>query len=218
MKFILIIFIHFLIAASFGNELLEISKTGDLIFIKSTSSQSDVIEVVTKSDKTHVGIIIKEAGKTFVFEAINVVSITPIEQFLKRAKGGKFSIKRVQHPKVNFDDPKVVAQFLYAAKKYKGRSYDIYFEWGADLIYCSELVWLVYFDTFSTENDLFELSKKEKWSIFRSSIENDTAAVELMRRRYAGRGGQPNWNGDVVTPVAVYNSALLVELKEDSTF
>ena len=194
-------------------ELIDQSKTGDLIFIKSTSSQSDVIEAVTKSSKTHVGMIVKEAGKTYVYEAINVVSITPIDQFLKRAKNGKFEIKRVNHPLVDLNDPKVVTKLLLKAKKYKGKRYDIYFEWGQDLIYCSELVWLIYHDTFSTEKVSFELSKKEKWSVFKSKIENDPEASRLMRSRYAGRGGHPNWNGDVVTPVAVFDSALLQNIK-----
>lgn len=111
-------------------------RSGDLIFHTSLSSQSKVIQRATGSELSHVGIVeVEESGRAFVVEAISQVSRTDLRKWIARGSKGKFAVFRI------VDLPSAKArEFLSAAKKYLGRSYDIYFTGANEEIYCSELV------------------------------------------------------------------------------
>lgn len=45
-------------------------------------------------------------------------------------------------------------------EKFKGKPYDIYFEWSDDKIYCSELVWKIYKHALDIEIGQLELHRQ----------------------------------------------------------
>ena len=90
-----------------------------------------------------MGIIYKQGSEYYVFEAVQPVKLTPLKEWVARGEKQKYVVKRLK----NAD--KVLNEFTLkkmkeVGEKYRGKSYDIYFEWSDDKIYCSELVWKIY--------------------------------------------------------------------------
>ncbi len=85
-----------------------------------------------------------------------------------------------------------------AGEKFKGKNYDIYFEWSNDKIYCSELVWKIY-----KEAAGIEIGKLEKLSDFDL---NSGVVKQIMKKRY---GDNIPMNEKVISPAAMFNSEKL---------
>lgn len=116
---------------------------GDIIFQTSLSEQSKAIQLATKSEYSHCGIIFKEGNDFFVFEAVQPVKRTPLDQWITRGKNGKYMIKRLK----NADQvltPDALSKMKEIGNQFFGKKYDLTFEWSDDKIYCSELVWKIY--------------------------------------------------------------------------
>ena len=91
-----------------------------------------------------------------------------------------------------------------AGDKYKGLPYDPHFGWGDDKIYCSELIWKVY----KAALDL-EVGRLEKLKDF--NLDHPLVQSKL-KERY---GDKLPVEETVISPVAIYNSELLQEVKVD---
>jgi len=125
-------------------------QNGDIIFQSSKSNQSRAVELATRSPYSHMGIIYIKENKPYVYEASNVVKLTEFKTWVKRGKKSKYEIKRLKNHSALLNEEKM--EKLYeAGKKYQGKSYDLYFEWSDDKIYCSELVWKIYRDALGIE-------------------------------------------------------------------
>lgn len=117
-------------------------ESADLIFQTSASNQSYAIMWASKSLFSHVGMIERDGGKTYVIEAIGKVSRTPLSKWIKRGRLGRFAFYRVS----GLTAENRLA-LVAAAKTYLGRGYDLYFHSGNREIYCSELIELAFKDT-----------------------------------------------------------------------
>lgn len=116
---------------------------GDIIFQTSLSRQSIAIQRATKSKYSHCGIIYKEKGRYYVYEAIQPVRRTPLDKWILRGKDAHYVVKRLK----NSNELLTVANLSKMKKegeRFKGKNYDLTFEWSDDKIYCSELIWKVY--------------------------------------------------------------------------
>lgn len=82
--------------------------------------------------------------------------------------------------------------------KFKGKNYDMTFEWSDDKIYCSELIWKIY-----KRSTGLEIGKLEKLSDF--DLTNEVVK-QKMKERY---GDKIPLNEIVISPKAVFNSELL---------
>ena len=78
MKHIFIIVFTF-VASCLSNE-NSVFKSGDIIFHTSQSEQSKALQIATKSEFSHMGIIFKEADVFFVYEAVQPVKRTPLDE------------------------------------------------------------------------------------------------------------------------------------------
>ena len=118
-------------------------RTGDIIFHRSQASQSSAIQLATRSDYTHVGMIIYRDDKPYVIEAVQPVVATPLNQWIKQGSNSDYVIKRLKNVDTLLTQ---VAQdkLNQEANRYLGKDYDWKFGWSDDKIYCSELVWKVY--------------------------------------------------------------------------
>jgi len=178
-------------------------KNGDLIFQSSLSSQSKAVQLATKSQYSHCGIIFKEGNKWYVFEAVQPVKRTPLNQWIARGQGGKYVVKRLK----NADQvltPAVLQQMKQVGDQFKGKNYDLTFEWSDDRIYCSELIWKMYQRTTG-----IEIGKLEKLNSFDLS---DKAVKKKMRERY---GDDVPMNEPVISPAAIFESELLVTVQSN---
>ena len=57
---------------------------GDLVFHSSHSSQSQAIELATKSKFSHMGIVLTLNNRQMVYEAVGPVKYTPLREWIKK--------------------------------------------------------------------------------------------------------------------------------------
>jgi len=147
-----------------------LGKDGDVIFQTSLSPQSQHIQDATNSNLSHVGIIYIKDGKPYVFEAVEPVKITPLDEWIYRGKDNKYTVYRSIRPLSETDLNKM---YDYCVSQ-QGKHYDVKFQWNDDKIYCSELVWYAY-------NSIgVELSTPKPFSDF--DIEKEETKKEITRR------------------------------------
>lgn len=178
-------------------------KNGDLIFQTSLSGQSKAIQLATKSKYSHCGIIYSDNGQFYVFEAIQPVKTTPLDKWIARGENGHYVIKRLKNA-----DQVLTAETLQRMKKegekFKGKNYDLTFEWSDDKIYCSELIWKIY-----QRATGIEIGKLQKLSDF--DLTNE-AVKQKMKERY---GDKIPTEEIVISPAAIFDSELLTTVKEN---
>lgn len=115
---------------------------GDIFFQSFPhSGLTDTIEGVTKSPRSHCGILRKHEEGWVIMEAIQPVRETPLADWVRRGREGKFEVFRLKEPY-----REKIPSMIAAAKTYLGRPYDIHFRFDNERIYCSELVFKAYRD------------------------------------------------------------------------
>lgn len=176
---------------------------GDIIFQTLNSPLSQAIQLATKSKYSHCGIIFKEKGALYVYEAVQPVRSTPLEQWIAEGQGGKFVIKRLANAKQVLT-PSAISKMKQAGKKFMGKDYDGTFEWSDERIYCSELVWKIY-----KTGAGIEVGKLKKLKDFDLSSE---AVKAKLKEHY---GNNIPLNEPVISPVAIFDSPLLVTVKSN---
>jgi uncharacterized protein YycO len=180
-----------------------IIKNGDLIFQTSLSGQSKAIQLATKSKYSHCGIVYRDKGQLYVFEAIQPVKITPLDKWIARGENEHYVIKRLKNA-----DQILTAATLQKMKtegdKFKGKDYDLTFEWSDDKIYCSELIWKIY-----QRATGIEIGKLEKLSDF--DLTNEVVKKK-MKERY---GNSIPVDEKVISPASIFDSELLMKVKSN---
>jgi uncharacterized protein YycO len=178
-------------------------KDGDLIFQTSRSAQSKAIQQATNSRYSHCGIIYNEKGQFYVLEAVQPVKTTPLDQWITRGEKGHFVVKRLKNA-----DQVLTAETLRSMKKegenFKGKDYDLTFEWSDDKIYCSELIWKIY-----QRATGLEIGNLEKLSDFDLTSE---VVKKKLKERY---GDKIPMNEAVISPAAIFDSKLLITVKSN---
>jgi uncharacterized protein YycO len=176
-------------------------KNGDLIFQTSLSGQSKAIQLATKSTYSHCGLIYKDGNDFYVFEAVQPVKYTPLDNWIARGQDGKYVIKRLKNADQVLTSA-ALAKMKQVGDQFNGKNYDLTFEWSDDKIYCSELIWKIY-----QRATGIEIGKLEKLSDL--DLTNETVK-QKMRERY---GNKIPINENVISPAAIFNSELLITVK-----
>ena len=174
--------------------------SGDLIFQTSQSAQSKAIRLATKSRYSHCGIVYKEGDNFYVFEAVQPVKRTPLDQWIARGKGGHYVIKRLKNADKVLT-PDALKKMQQVGKTFTGKNYDLTFEWSDDRMYCSELIWKVY-----QRATGIEIGKLEKLSDF--DLTSDVVKAK-MKERY---GNNIPKDEVVISPKAIFESELLATI------
>ena len=178
-------------------------KNGDLIFQTSRSGQSKAIQLATKSKYSHCGLIYKDGNDCYVFEAVQPVKRTPLDNWIAQGQDGKYVIKRLK----NADQvltPKTLIKMKQVGDQFNGKNYDRTFEWSDDRIYCSELIWKIY-----ERATGIEIGKLEKLSNF--DLTNE-AVLKIMKERY---GNKIPTEEIVISPASIFDSELLITVKSN---
>ncbi len=178
-------------------------QNGDLIFHTSQSNQSKAIQIATNSKYSHMGIIYKEGKNYFVYEAIQPVQITKLEDWINRGENEKYVIKRLKD-RDDFLTEEGIQKMKTIGKKYLGKDYDLRFEWSDDKIYCSELAWKIYKEAFD-----IEIGKLERFGDF--DLSNRTVQNKV-RERY---GKEIPKDELVITPDRMFKSKKLITIIEE---
>lgn len=133
----------FLLAAACSSDARYLPKDGDILFQVSQSAQSQAIQLATGSRYSHMGIVYLRKGEPYVFEAVQPVKLTPLQDWIKRGKDGHFVAKRLLNS-ATLLSPQVLQQMRSVGERFSGKDYDLYFEWSDERMYCSELVWKIF--------------------------------------------------------------------------
>jgi len=165
-------------------------ENGDVIFHTSKSRQSKMISEVTGSKLTHVGMVFINEGNTYVYEAVQPVKLTPIDQWVKRGVDSKYVVLRSKNT--------LSGEELLKMKNYGlnqiGKDYDLKFQWSDSKMYCSELIYKVF------ESVGIVLSEKHTFKDY--DLKSESAQIAI-KKRY---GNSINLNELVVTPVDLRKS------------
>lgn len=171
---------------------------GDIIFQTSTSGQSKAIQIATGSKYSHMGIIYKQGNDFFVYEAVQPVKLTPLNDWIERGENGHYVIKRIKNSE-NLLTPETLTKMKQIGEKFSGKDYDLYFEWSDSEIYCSELVWKIYNEAVG-----LEIGKLEKLGDFNLT---DKVVKQKLTERY---GDNIPKDELVISPASMFNSDQLI--------
>lgn len=170
---------------------------GDIIFHTSTSAQSQAIQLATKSKYSHMGILMSKGDQFYVFEAVQPVKLTPIDEWIKRGQNSHYVVKRLKNRDQHLG-PTQLAKMATIGKKFAGKSYDYQFAWSDEKIYCSELVWKIYKQAVG-----IEIGKKSTLGTF--DLTNKIVSAKL-KERY---GENIPHDEPVISPSTMFESKLL---------
>ena len=173
-------------------------RDGDIIFHTSRSAQSVAIQKATKSQYSHMGIVYLKSGKPYVFEAFGPVKLTPLKDWIRRGVDGRYVVKRLANADKILTD-NALERMMTEGKAFRGKPYDIYFEWSDNRIYCSELVWKIYKRALN-----IELGRLQKMREFDFS---DPAVKARVRKRYGDRIPKDE---PVISPARMFSADGLV--------
>ena len=177
-------------------------ENGDIIFQTSTSSQSKAIQIATESKYSHCGLLFNE-GQWLVYEAVQPVKMTPLNEWIKRGENGKYVIKRLKNRKV-LDHNKNYKKFCDEANLFLNQDYDFAFDWSDKEVYCSELVWKTYKRGLGIE--LSQLEQLKDFNLQNLAVQNK------LKERY---GNNIPYDQVVVSPKALFESKLLKTVKQN---
>jgi len=185
------------------NQLNSSYLEGDIIFQSSQSNQCKAVKLATHSEYSHVGMITFINGKPFVLEAVEPVRTTELATWIAHGTGGHYTVMRLKNRDSEILNKEIpIAQAL--AEKMLGIHYDIYFNWGDDQLYCSELVWKIYQRGYGVE--LCPLRKMKEFDLTSPEVKS------IMKQRY---GNNPPLDENVVAPSDLSNSTLLYEVEKN---
>jgi hypothetical protein len=178
-------------------------QNGDIVFHISKSEQSEAIQLATKSEYSHCGLIYKKENDFFVVEAIQPVSLTPLDEWIARGEKGHYVVKRLKHAE-QILTADILKKMKMEGEKFIGKNYDFNFNWNDDKIYCSELIWKIY-----KRATGIEIGKLEKLGDF--DLTNNNVKT-ILEKRY---GKNIPINEIVISPASIFNCNLLYTVKEN---
>lgn len=176
---------------------------GDIIFQTSQSGQSKAIQMATHSKYSHLGMIYKTDGRYYVYEAVQPVKLTPLKAWIKRGEGGHFVIKRLKNAN-DILTTEVKNKMKAEGEKYRGRNYDLYFEWSDERIYCSELVWKIYKNAAGIE--IGKLQRLKEFNL------NNKVVQQKLQERY---GDHIPMDEIVISPSSMFESTELITIYKE---
>lgn len=170
-------------------------KDGDIILQTSQSSQSQAIQLATHSKWTHVGIISYRSGKPYVYEAHGPVGFRTLSAWVSSGSGGKYLVRRYK----NGLSASQVQTLSNVAQTFAGKPYDIYFGWDDSRIYCSELVWKIFYRAMGVS-----VGQQQQLGDF------DLSSPEVQKILHERYGDNIPYEETVVSPEAIAVSGNLV--------
>jgi len=144
-----------------------------------------------------MGLVFLNDGQPLVLEAVDPVKTTPLADWIARGVDGHYTVRRL----ADRDNARLTAAAASMSRTFLGKPYDSHFEWSDDRIYCSELVWKIY------RRELgIELAPLQEFRTFNLT---HPIVQAIIQTRW---GNTPPLDMQVITPAAILNSPLLVEV------
>jgi uncharacterized protein YycO len=172
-------------------------REGDIVFQSYSSAQSREIKLATRSEYSHVGMILRHNSILMVYEAVGPVKFTPVDTWIIRNDKKHFVVKRLK----NADRILTVgnlADLRNVALTFKGKPYDFVFSWTDEKMYCSELVWKIFHRALNIE--IGRLRKMKDFDLSSPEVRN------ILKDRYPSG---PPLDETVVSPEDIFQSSSL---------
>jgi hypothetical protein len=144
-----------------------------------------------------MGIVYIKEKKSYVYEAGGNVKLTPLKEWLKRGKKGRYVVKRLIKADSILSDVNL-KRLKNVGKQYTGKPYDLYFEWSDERMYCSELVWKMY--KYGLGLEIGELKRLHHFNLSNPEVKR------IMKKRY---GEKIPLDEMVISPESMFDSKLL---------
>jgi hypothetical protein len=171
--------------------------SGDILFQTSLSKQSRAIELATKSQYSHVGLVYIDEGKPMVLEAIEPVGVTPLVDWIAKGKEGRFVAKRFRDADDILTDD-AINRMIDIGRSLMGKNYDKGLDWSDDRMYCTELAWKIYKRALG-----LEVGQPQTLGEFDLT---DPIVQEVVTARW---GESAPLDENIISPAAMFNSDLL---------
>jgi uncharacterized protein YycO len=126
-----------------------------------------------------------------------------MQEWIDRGEDALFVVKRLKNAN-RILTTEAKHKMKQVGNGYKGKNYDIYFEWSDDRIYCSELVWKIYKQACG-----IELGKLERLKNFDLS---SRPVKEKVTERYGSKIPMEEF---VISPESIYQSDQLVTVMKN---
>lgn len=162
-------------ATKVADELSSNIQSGDIIFQSTHSRQCEAVKLATHSEYSHVGIIFEDDGEWMVYEAVQPVKKTPLEDWIKHGENNHYVVKRLKNSDKVLTES-VLQEMQEIGEENLGKNYDIYFNWSDDEIYCSEYVWKIYDE--AAEIHIGELKQLKDFDLTSAPVK------KIMAERY----------------------------------
>ena len=175
---------------------------GDIVFQTSNSNQSKAIQLATSSPYSHCGILFLKDKHWMVYEGVQPIKFTPLNQWIKQGKRGEYIIKRHKNASTLLS-PKVLNKMRKEGVKFLGKNYDLTFGWSDERIYCSELVWKIYYRGTGLRIGKLQLLKEFKL--------DDPLVRGILIKRYKTEKAIP-LNDTVISPGAIFLDTNFIEI------
>jgi hypothetical protein len=199
----IILFVFCFPSASLAHSYLSVKdsllRDGDIIFQSDSAGQGKAIQLATHSEYSHCGILFKENGKWYVYEAVQPVKKTALDIFISHGDNKAWSVVRLKD-QASLDQAKL-AKMKSVASSFLNKNYDIYFDWSDETLYCSEYVWKIY-----QRGAGIEVAALRKFSSFDLK---DPVVKYILQQRF---GNNIPLDRTVISPADLYNSPLVVRV------
>jgi len=144
---------------------------GDVIFQSLPHNDLvDAIEGITHSPYSHCGVVLRnQSGVWVVVEAVGPVVETPLLGWIKRGRGGGFTVYRLD-PKYDSLLPKFKSDLL----SYLGRPYDFNYDMtNGNSVYCSDLIYLAFEQATGEKMGTLEKLRDLDWKPYEDFIKSE---------------------------------------------
>lgn len=174
-------------------------KCGDLIFLSNSNVPDKLLQSLTQSKYSHIGLVLKEKGNLQVCYVGNKVKKVSLTEFLLLAGNGKYEVMR-------FKDTLLISSLCNVmneeCNKLIGNVYDSKYSWLDKEIYNTELIWKIYKRAANTE-----LCAK-------TSLKTMNITDTLVKRKIKSIFGDTIPDiAQIVSPTDLYNSEFLSRVK-----
>jgi hypothetical protein len=180
-----------------GNDIRE----GDILFQYSGGSFSKAIQRATHSAYSHVGVVLKKNGELQVFEAVQPVKYTPLKEWIARGEKQHYVVKRLRNHSLLTAE--ALAEMRRQADGMAGKSYDIFFHWSDERLYCSEVVWKLYQSAAGIE--LGEVKKMREYDLRDSLVQLHIQAIH---------GNAVPYDEPMISPGSIYEDPKLLTVEQ----
>jgi uncharacterized protein YycO len=189
---LLIVIFSFLLTTNFKQT--PTYKDGDIIFQTTSGATGKAIQLGTHSIYNHCGVLFFENNTWMIYEAVQPVGKISLNDFNKRGKG---IVKRLKDATTVLT-PIAITKLKNVFKTYENKNYDEAYNWSDDKMYCSELVYKLYFNALQIE--LCKLRTLGDFDLSNSLVK------EKLNEKYSNH---IPLNEPMVAPSDLYNSIVL---------